>query len=199
MEASKHVLFRLAMIGDTIETSRHRNDIIDSWHVGRKYLQHMLETSCKDHYCGCWALEIDKNHNSNSTLGGHPASSRECTRDHRGADLVRRGKLSSAKPAQLPWLPWLNPTLESWEIGEAADGRRHAAYDISDKLSSLLGGATAYSPVINRESIASARLGSKAGVCRLSGQHRRALLGSLMTGRQRANARDCDTGLGCRL
>jgi hypothetical protein len=35
----EHVLFRLAMIGDNIETSRHRNDIIGSWYVG-KYLQH---------------------------------------------------------------------------------------------------------------------------------------------------------------
>jgi hypothetical protein len=42
-------------------------------------------------------LKIDNNHNSNSTLGGHPESLRECTRDHRGADLVRRGKLSFCK------------------------------------------------------------------------------------------------------
>jgi hypothetical protein len=37
MEASKHVLFRLAMIGDTIETSRHRNDIIGAWYVGKVF------------------------------------------------------------------------------------------------------------------------------------------------------------------
>lgn len=35
----EHVLFRLTMIGDIIETSRHRNDMIGSWDVG-KYLQH---------------------------------------------------------------------------------------------------------------------------------------------------------------
>jgi hypothetical protein len=32
----EHVLFRLTMIGDIIETSRHRNDIIGSCYVGRR-------------------------------------------------------------------------------------------------------------------------------------------------------------------
>ena len=49
----QHVLFRPAMIGDIIETSKHRDDIIGSWDAG-EYLQHAARIT---NYC--WALEID--------------------------------------------------------------------------------------------------------------------------------------------
>jgi hypothetical protein len=50
----QHVLFRLAMIGDIIETSKHRNDMTGSWYAG-EYLQHAARIT--DYR---WALEIDK-------------------------------------------------------------------------------------------------------------------------------------------
>ena len=72
------------------------------------------------------------------------------------------------------------------------DGRRQTAYSItsSDKFSSLLGGASAYSP-IDRER--EPRIQSRASPPQRATSPRPH--GSLMTGRQRANARDCDTGV----
>ena len=87
------MLSRLVMIGNIVETSRHRHDIIGRGDGRGKYLQH--DCNCKDHDRSALTIDNNNENRNNSNLGGHPKSLRECTREHRGADLVRRRRLSS--------------------------------------------------------------------------------------------------------
>jgi len=101
--------------------------------VRAECLQH--DWNCKDRYR--WALEIYINNNSYSSLGGHTKSLTECTRDHRGADLVRRGKLSSCKASAAAVAAVAEPHVEVWEIDgrQTADGMRHTVSATNSPLS----------------------------------------------------------------